>query len=112
LGKYTAEYNGVHVIGQYKSGILRKDAKEAIKNTFIGEWERSRKVERTFTDVGFAHGQLPLDLYASMAAYYYNNRNHVSLEEWDAKGVFVNWWEADCYMIGMPWGLKVILYYI
>ncbi len=27
-------------------------------------------------------------------------------EEWSDKGVFVNWWDAESYMIGMPWKLK------
>jgi hypothetical protein len=42
-----------------------------------------------------------------MSTYYYNNRMNKMREEWDTKGVFVNWWEKDVYMIGMPWVLKV-----
>ena len=29
-------------------------------------------------------------------------------EEWEGKGVFVNWWESDVYVIQIPWGLKEI----
>jgi hypothetical protein len=41
-----------------------------------------------------------------MSTYYYNNRANQFKEEWDSKGVFVNWWEVDAQFIGMPWRLK------
>lgn len=93
----TAEQNGIHVIGQYKIANYLPHAEAIIKNTLDHEWDRAHRVKRTFTDVGFALGKLPVDLYASMSAYYYNNRNNLALEEWDDKGAFVNWWEVNCY---------------
>ena len=85
----------------------RLDAQQKIQDTLYNEWFRSRRVTRTFTELGFNRGKLPLDLFASMSTYYYNNRVNKMREEWDSKGVFVNWWERDVYMIGMPWVLKV-----
>jgi hypothetical protein len=41
-----------------------------------------------------------------MTTFYYNNRNNKAREEWDTKGVFVNWWERDAYLISVPHGLK------
>ena len=41
-----------------------------------------------------------------MYRYYYNNQLHLAKEEWNNKGVYVNWWEVQSYMIGMPWKLK------
>ena len=51
-----------------------------IRNTLDREWGRSRRVKRTFTPLGFARSQLPLDLFASMATYYDNNRDNLMLE--------------------------------
>jgi len=31
---------------------------------------------------------------------------HKVREEWDSRGLYVNWWDVDVYMIGMPWKLK------
>jgi len=90
----TAEYHGAHIIGQYKIKNDLPHAELIIKSTLDHEWDRSRRVHRTFTDVGFALGQLPIDLYSSMSAYYYNNRHHLALEEWGDKGAFINWWQV------------------
>ena len=79
---------------------------ERVEVTLESEWEKSRRVTRTFTGLGFAKGRLPLDLYSSMSAHHYNNRHHLMREEWQNKGLFVNWWERDAHMIGMPWELK------
>lgn len=51
-----------------------------IRSTLDREWGRSRRVKRTFTPLGFARSQLPLDLYASIATYYDNNRDNLMLE--------------------------------
>lgn len=78
-----------------------------ILNTFKGEWIHSNDCTRTFTKLGFNKGRLPSDLFASIEAYYYNNRNHLAIEEWHKKGgVHVNWYEVPAYMIQMPWELK------
>ena len=71
------------------------------------EWDRSQRIKRTFTDVGFARGRLPPDLFSSMSSYYYNNRDNRIFEEWNSGGEVVNWWEANIHMVLMPWGLKV-----
>jgi hypothetical protein len=80
-----------------------------VEETFKMEWNRANRVTRTFTGLGFAKGRLPTELWSSISAYYYNNREHKIIEEWDSKGLYVNWWERDVYFIPMPWELKVRL---
>lgn len=84
-----------------------RDVELGVKHTFKMEWNRANRVARTFTPFGFSKGRMPTDLWASVSAYYYNNRNNRVLEEWDSKGLYVNWWERDVFFIPMPWVLKV-----
>lgn len=107
LKRVTVEHNAIIPIGSPKSSLMVRDVRTQVKNTFRAEWERAHRVQRTFTDLGFNRGKLPKDLWGSISAYYYNNRMNKVLEEWDSKGVFVNWWETDVYFIPMPWELKV-----
>eukprot|EP00596_Hydrurales_sp_CCMP1899_P007088 CAMPEP_0119042686 /NCGR_PEP_ID=MMETSP1177-20130426/16081_1 /TAXON_ID=2985 /ORGANISM="Ochromonas sp, Strain CCMP1899" /LENGTH=386 /DNA_ID=CAMNT_0007009649 /DNA_START=484 /DNA_END=1644 /DNA_ORIENTATION=+ len=108
IEEYTMEHDSFNVVGASFMGsrTQEKDVTHAVEHTFNQEWQRSHKVTRTFTDLGFTLGKLPKDLWASMQAYYYNNRANKVIEEWEGRGIFVNWWEADVYMIGMPWKLK------
>ncbi len=78
-----------------------------VRDTCHAEWSRANRVQRTFTEFGFSKGKLPVDLWASISSYYYNNRDHKVLEEWDTRGLYVNWWETDVFFIPMPWELKV-----
>jgi hypothetical protein len=59
------------------------------------EYGRSRAVTRTFSPLGFDKGSLPsLDplVWGSIQAYYQNNKGHGAVrEEWDYKGLYVNW---------------------
>jgi hypothetical protein len=104
---YTVKYNSINAIGEYVSGLMERDVHEEVHSTFEQEWVRAHQVKRTFTPFGFNKGKLPLDLFSSMSAYYYNNRNAATVEEWEQKGVFVNWWERDVFFISMPFKLKV-----
>ena len=72
----------------------------------VEEWRKHTEGERTFSSLGFAKGALPRDLFASMASFYYNNRHHAVNEEWEGKGVFVNWWETDVKFVAVPWRMK------
>jgi len=83
---------------------VEKEVKKAL-NT---EWTKHKEVQRTFSSLGFARGRLPNDVFASMGSFYYNNRNHVSNEEWGGKGLFVNWWETDIKFVSIPWKLKQV----
>ncbi|CAB9519102.1 2OG-Fe(II) oxygenase [Seminavis robusta] len=83
-----------------------RDFEWEIERTLHNEWRRHNRVTRTFSPLGFKKGRLPEDLFASMGAFYYNNRNHKVREEWNGKGVFVNWWETDCSFIQIPWNQK------
>ena len=88
LYSYDIECHSFFVIGEIGTQTrLRDDAQQKIQDTLHAEWFRHKNVKRTFTELGFAKGQLPLDLFASMQTYYYNNRQHKLREEWDAKGI-------------------------
>jgi hypothetical protein len=84
-------------------GVSRK-----VKQAMSSEWDKSNGVTRTFTPLGFSKGKLPKDVWGSISAYHYNNKDNVFAEEWTKgnKGYFVNWWEVKPYMIGIPWNLK------
>jgi len=103
----TVVHNGIYAIGE-KPSLREPDRKmdREVSHVLKNEWSRSRRVTRTFTELGFNKGRLPNDLWGSMNAYYYNNRNRKVREEWESKGPFVNWWEVDAFMIQMPWFLK------
>mmetsp|Transcript_19232 Transcript_19232/g.19366 ORF Transcript_19232/g.19366 Transcript_19232/m.19366 type:complete len:478 (+) Transcript_19232:83-1516(+) len=107
LVELTAEFSGFHPIGDAGSKVNPKyNPERMIKHSLNSEWDRSRQVRRTFTEWGFQKGHLPNDVWGSIQAYYYNNRNNHVREEWETKGHAVNWWDKDAKMIGMPWGLK------
>lgn len=110
LGVYAAEYNAVYVVLPSPPPSLTDSEDFIVKEiyqTLQPELVRAHDVKRTFTEFGFGKGRMPDDLWSSINTYYYNNRNHKFLEEWDYPEMFVNWWEANVYMIAMPWGLKV-----
>ena len=77
-----------------------------VKEALSTEWRKHKMVKRTFSSLGFAKGRLPDDVFANMAAFYYNNRKNVVNEEWEGKGVFVNWWETDVKFVAIPWNIK------
>lgn len=86
VGTYTIKHNSYFVIGKRVPEHFERDVAADVEDTFEGEWARSRKVTRTFTELGFSIGKLPLDLWGSMSTYYYNNRENKIIEEWDHKG--------------------------
>jgi hypothetical protein len=111
IGEYIAKYPAINVIGKPEGNegvrpVPDKDIGRQVKSTFDHEWRRANRVTRTFTELGFAKGKLPADLYSSIRTYYYNNRMQLAREEWEDKGLFVNWYEVEAYMIGIPWKLK------
>lgn len=79
-----------------------------IETTLHKEWEKHKNIKRTFSPLGFKKSRLPQDVFAMMGAFYYNNRHNKVREEWDGKGVFVNWWETDVSFIQIPWETKRI----
>jgi len=85
---------------------LDRDFEGEIERTLTREWTRHERVERTCSPLGFKKGRLPDDVFASIGAFYYNNRDNRVREEWSGKGVFVNWWEVDVYFVQIPWKLK------
>ena len=107
IRSFTVEYDAFNVLGDAGSRVIdRHNVTREVQETLAMEWHRHNRVTRSFTEVGFNKGRMPDDLWNSMSSYYYNNRFSKVREEWDSKGLYVNWWDVNAYMIGMPWGLK------
>lgn len=107
---YTIEFNGNVGISNHVNEHEERDIRDEVRSSLIDQWTDHLRVRRTFSPLGFAKGRLPEDVFGSMRSFYYNNRNypHRLMEEWDRKGVFVNFWETDCNFIMIPWFLKKI----
>lgn len=110
IAHFTIENSGVICFGTKPHGYLPKeDVASKIKEAMDDEWQRQLRVTRTFSPLGFDKGRLPDDVYASLASYYYNNRNppNIALEDWNLGlgGIFVNFWEADVEFVYIPPGL-------
>ncbi|KAL7519917.1 hypothetical protein ACHAWX_004677 [Stephanocyclus meneghinianus] len=104
----VVEFTGSFGVGNHVNPHRNRDIREQVKRTMDGEWMKKSMVKRTFSPLGFDKGRLPKDLYGNMRSFYYNNRNypHLLMEEWDSKGVYVNYWETDCNFIMIPWTPK------
>mmetsp|Transcript_37258 Transcript_37258/g.67033 ORF Transcript_37258/g.67033 Transcript_37258/m.67033 type:complete len:516 (+) Transcript_37258:68-1615(+) len=110
---HTVEFNGVIGVSNHVNTHRHRDIRSEVQSTMRGEWQKHLQVKRTFSSLGFTKGRLPDDVFASMRAYYYNNRDppHRLQEEWTSKGLYVNHWESDCNFIQIPWDLKKIWQY-
>ena len=104
----VVEFSGVIGISNHVNKHDTRDIRDSVRRTMGGEWNKHLQVSRTFSPLGFAKGRLPNDVFGSMRSYYYNNRNPPNrlMEEWDSKGVYVNYWQSDCNFIQIPWDLK------
>mmetsp|Transcript_3344 Transcript_3344/g.5079 ORF Transcript_3344/g.5079 Transcript_3344/m.5079 type:complete len:515 (+) Transcript_3344:49-1593(+) len=111
IQEFKVEFNAVIGFGTSPPSDVRDPDyvfENEVKSTLHNEWKRHNRVTRTFSPLGFKKGRLPPDVFASMGAFYYNNRNNLVREEWKHKGVFVNWWETDVKFVQIPWSLKEI----
>ena len=110
LMDHTVQFNGVIGVFNHVNHHRKRDIRNEVQRTMAGEWSKHLQVKRTFSPLGFDKGRLPDDVFGSMRAFYYNNRNppHRLMEEWDSKGLYVNYWETDCNFIQIPWELKAI----
>lgn len=109
LAEFTIEFPLLLGIGKSEShGQVYQEGEfdNQIRSTLRNEWTKKDMPKRTFSPLGFAKGRLPNDVFAAMGAFYYNNQYHKTNEEWKGKGVFVNWWETDVFMIQIPWKMK------
>jgi hypothetical protein len=105
--RHRVEHISMFAVGEAPPhGQTQGNVADQVKHTLGGEWRKMKNVRRTFTPLGFKKGRLPDDLWASIEAFYYNNRNYKVREEWEGKGVYVNWWEVDVFFIQIPWKLK------
>lgn len=94
IESHVVQCHSFFVVGRMELTSEVRDITAQVENTFNSEWQRSRNVKRTFTELGFTLGKLPPDLWGSMSSYYYNNRNSKFREEWAAKGPLpslINW---------------------
>jgi hypothetical protein len=82
------------------------ELEQKVKDVLVNEWRKHQRVQRTFSSLGFAKGKLPDDVFANMAAFYYNNRHNAVSEEWDDDNIFVNWYESDVNFVTIPWNTK------
>lgn len=110
LREFTVEYVTSLGVGQSPpSGNPEgHNFDKEIEDTLHKEWTKHQRIKRTFSPLGFKKAKLPEDVFAMMGAFYYNNRANNVNEEWDGKGVFVNWWETNCSFIQIPWATKEI----
>ena len=109
LREMVARHNEIFVMGKQPPLSDREkggDHSREIANTDVFERRRAQRVQRTFTEHGFSKVPVPLDVWGSMHTYYYNNQRNIAREEWGGKGIYVNWWHSDPYMIQPPHGLK------
>lgn len=104
LGSYTVQYDAFYPIGKFDSLAGKKFDNEvrAVSKSLQIEYERSRKIQRTFSSLGFEKNILPSDLLATMQAYYYNNRLSYIREDFSNKSMTVNWYKVDTKYIRMP----------
>jgi hypothetical protein len=113
---YSVDFNRIEL----RRRSEESEVVEGVNDTLCHEYERSLKVQRTFTPLGFGKGILPRDIYGSMMTYLHNNYHSVYIEDWMvppslslslphhvSQTMFhVNWWEVHALMVGMPWKLK------
>jgi hypothetical protein len=108
IDEFTVQYTLSKALGESPPSGDPKghNFDDEIVSTLNHEWVKHNRIHRTFSPLGFKKARLPDDVFASIGSFYYNNRKNEVREEWNGKGVFVNWWETDCYFIQVPWDLK------
>lgn len=108
LDTFTVEFALVLPFGESppSDDVSQRNFTKEIVQVLGNEWKRQDRIKRTFSPLGFAKGRLPDDVFASLGALYYNNRNNIAIEEWGGRGVFVNWWETEVAFLQIPWKLK------
>ena len=75
LMDHTVEFFGIIGVGNHVNRHRQRDIRREVSSTMKGEWTKHLKVKRTFSQLGFDKGRLPEDIFGSMRAFYYNNRN-------------------------------------
>jgi S-formylglutathione hydrolase FrmB len=49
---------------------------------------------------------LPTEIAAPISTYYRNNLANIVREDWEGKGFYVNWYEAEPRMVWPPFTLR------
>lgn len=104
LGEYTAKHDAFYPIGHPDSLVELDIGDEAasISKKLRVEYARSRRVNRTFTELGFEKFHVPDDLWGSINTYFYNNRNSYIREAFSNKSLTLNWYQVDVRYLVMP----------
>ena len=86
LLRHTVMYNAHVVVGQdYQIEAVNRSIHNTfnfeqvnakVKQAMSHEWTRCNRVKRTFTPLGFSKGRVPKDVWGSISAYQYNNRDN------------------------------------
>eukprot|EP00316_Scyphosphaera_apsteinii_P000268 CAMPEP_0119331566 /NCGR_PEP_ID=MMETSP1333-20130426/80828_1 /TAXON_ID=418940 /ORGANISM="Scyphosphaera apsteinii, Strain RCC1455" /LENGTH=1014 /DNA_ID=CAMNT_0007341197 /DNA_START=36 /DNA_END=3080 /DNA_ORIENTATION=+ len=108
----VVEFSGAHVVGASEpfSAALdpHRDWEPVVNATMKNERLRAAKVYTAYTSTGAKVLTVPSRTWASISAYYHNNRNTQIREEWqpDANFSFVNFWQVPVFCIPLPPRLK------
>jgi hypothetical protein len=84
--RHTVMHHAHVVVGQaYQVAAVNKSIHSSfnfeqvstkVKQAMSHEWLRCNRVKRTYTPLGFAKGRLPNDVWGSISAYQYNNKDN------------------------------------
>uniref|UniRef100_A0A7S3P4Q4 Uncharacterized protein n=1 Tax=Amphora coffeiformis TaxID=265554 RepID=A0A7S3P4Q4_9STRA len=113
----TIEFSTVRTFGQPLSPHLKQSSYHMTGRNFDqeiiarlqSEWNRQQQITRTFSPLGFAKTRLPDDVFASLGAFYYNNR-HYKIPEENMVDVTINWWQSPVYLIPLTWELTSMVH--
>ena len=76
LMSWTIPNHGIIGYKNYEfPNVPVESVERQVQQTLKNEWRRHEVVKRTFSPLAFDKGRLPDDLYASLGAYWYNNRD-------------------------------------
>lgn len=80
ISEMTATKHEIFVVGKQEplpeAWTAQKDRSREIQQTDVYEHKRAARVKRTFTEHGFKKSPVPLAVFGSIRAYYYNSKSN------------------------------------